>query len=48
MSFMNTAAYIACYQQLKQVMIATLKQGYAKAAPEKQRRGTGLILDNDK
>ena len=48
MSFMNTAAYIACYQQLKQVMIATLEQGYVKAAPEKQRRGTGLILDNDK
>ena len=48
MSFMNTAAYIACYQQLKWVMIATLEQGYAKAAPEKQRRGTGLILNNNK
>lgn len=44
---MNTAAYMACYQQLKRVMIATLEQGYAKAAPEKQRRGTGLILDDD-
>ena len=39
---------MACYQQLKQVMIATLKQGYAKAVPEKQRRGTDLILNNDK
>ena len=29
-------------------MIAILEQGYAKAVPEKQRRGTGLILDNDK
>ena len=28
-------------------MITTLEQGYAKAAPEKQRRGTGLILDDD-
>ena len=28
-------------------MIATLKQGYAKAAPEKQRRDTGLILNNN-
>ena len=45
---MNTAAYIACYQQLKQVMIATLKQGYTKAVPEKQRRDTGLILNDDK
>ena len=45
---MNTAAYIAYYQQLKQVMIATLEQGYVKAAPEKQRRGTGLILNDDK
>ena len=35
------------YQQLKQVMIATLEQGYVKAAPEKQRRGTGLILNNN-
>ena len=45
---MNTTAYMACYQQLKWVMIATLEQDYAKMAPEKQRRGTGLILDNDK
>ena len=35
------------YQQLKQVMIATLEQDYIKAAPEKQRRGTGLILNNN-
>ena len=48
MSFINTAAYIACYQQLKQVMITILEQGYAKAASKKQRRGTGLILDNNK
>ena len=47
MSFMNTAAYIACYQQLKWVMIATLEQGYIKMASEKQRRGTGLILDDN-
>ena len=39
---------MACYQQLKQVMITILEQGYAKAAPKKQRRGTGLILNNDK
>ena len=45
---MNTAAYMACYQQLKRVMIATLEQGYAKAAPEKQRRDTDLILNNNK
>ena len=44
---MNTAAYIACYQQLKWVMIAILEQGYIKTAPEKQRRGTDLILDDD-
>ena len=45
---MNTAAYIACYQQLKQVIITTLEQDYTKTAPEKQRRGTGLILNNNK
>ena len=28
-------------------MIATLEQGYVKAAPEKQKRGTDLILDNN-
>ena len=48
MFFINTAAYIACYQQLKWVMIIILKQDYTKAAPEKQRRGTSLILNNDK
>ena len=29
-------------------MITTLEQGYIKVAPEKQRRGTGLILNDDK
>ena len=29
-------------------MIATLKQGYIKITPEKQRRGTDLILNNNK
>ena len=47
MSFMNTAAYMAYYQQLKWVIIATLEQGYAKIVPEKQRRDTGLILNDD-
>ena len=28
-------------------MIAILEQGYIKTAPEKQRRGTDLILDDD-
>ena len=28
-------------------MIAILEQGYAKTAPEKQRRDTGLILNDD-
>ena len=28
-------------------MIAILEQGYTKTAPEKQRRGTNLILDDD-
>ena len=36
------------YQQLKWVIIATLKQDYIKAAPEKQKRDTGLILNNNK
>ena len=29
-------------------MITILKQGYIKTALEKQRRGTGLILNNNK
>ena len=48
MSFINTAAYMTYYQQLKWVIIATLEQGYAKIVPEKQRRDTDLILNNNK